>query len=415
MKKKKAWFCAMQIVCALLTTALCGCGKNPERQETPSGTAATVTPTAADPLPESTAPEAVDPLTARLEAMTLEEKVGQLFLVRPDALDFSQSQAAIDDPNLPGVTGISDTLAEALESYPVGGIVLFGKNLISPDQCRDMIASWQAASRLPLLVAVDEEGGNVARLANAPGFNLPKYRNAASVGASGDPDDAEAMGRTIGSYLTELGFSLDFAPVADVNTNPRNPVIGTRAFSSDPQTAAGMVAGAVDGFHQAGIACCLKHFPGHGDTAQDSHFGTAVAEKTWDEMLCEEMLPFRAGIYAGAELVMVGHISTPNATDDDLPASLSAQWITRLRENLGFEGLIITDSLAMEAITRFYPADEAAVMVLSAGVDLLLMPEDLRSAWAGILDAVENGTLSEARIDESVLRVLKLKSKLGLI
>ena len=132
-------------------------------------------------------------------------------------------------------------------------------------------------------------------------------------------------------------------------------------------------------------------------------------------MLCEEMLPFRAGIYAGAELVMVGHISTPNATDDDLPASLSAQWITRLRENLGFEGLIITDSLAMEAITRFYPADEAAVMVLSAGVDLLLMPEDLRSAWAGILDAVENGTLSEARIDESVLRVLKLKSKLGLI
>lgn len=415
MKQKNTSCRSLWALWMLLAVTLCGCGKAPEYQESSTSTASISAPTIADVQPESTAPEAVDPLTARLEAMTLEEKVGQLFLVRPDALDFSQNQAAIDDPNSPGVTSISDALSEALKRYPVGGIVLFGKNLVSPDQCESMIQDWQAASSLPLLIAVDEEGGDVARLANAPGFNLPKYKNAASVGASGNPADAEAMGRTIGSYLAELGFSLDFAPVSDVNTNPRNPVIGTRAFSSDPETAADMVAAAVDGFHQAGIACCLKHFPGHGDTAQDSHLGTAVTYRTWEQMLEAEMLPFRAGIEAGAELVMLGHISTPNATTDGLPASMSSEWITRLRQELGFSGLVVTDSLSMQAITDRYSSGEAAIAALNAGADILLMPENLTEAYNAVLYAVADGTISQARIDESVLRILCLKRSLHLL
>ena len=164
------------------------------------------------------------------------------------------------------------------------------------------------------MTAVDEEGGSVARLANASGFDLPQYQSAQAVGTTGDPANARAMGQIVGGYLKTYGLNLDFAPVADVNTNPANTVIGNRAFSSDPAVAAQMVASAVQGFHDAGILCTLKHFPGHGDTAEDSHYGTASSTKTWTEMRETELKPFAAGIAAGADVVMTAHITTPNAT-----------------------------------------------------------------------------------------------------
>lgn len=210
--------------------------------------------------------------------------------------------------------------------------MVFRQNVKSPEQLKKLLADFQAASGTSLLTAVDEEGGSVARLANASGFDLPQYQSAQAVGTTGDPANARAMGQIIGGYLKTYGLNLDFAPVADVNTNSANTVIGNRAFSSDPAVAAQMVASAVQGFHDAGILCTLKHFPGHGDTAEDSHYGTASSTKTWAEMRETELKPFAAGIAAGADVVMTAHITTPNATQDGLPASLSYTMLTeRLR------------------------------------------------------------------------------------
>lgn len=306
-------------------------------------------------------------------------------------------------------------MRQNLEQYPVGGIAVFKKNIQDENQLSSLIADFQSASKIPMIVAVDEEGGAVARLANHEAFSLPKYTSTRDIGKTGDPEQARQMGRTIGGYLRFYGFNLDFAPIADVDSNPANPVIGRRAYSTDAQQTAQMVAAAVEGFHEAGMLCTVKHFPGHGDTGQDSHYGTATSYKTWEEMKAMEMLPFEAGIAAGADVVMTAHITTPNATTDGLPASLSYTMITeRLRGELGFQGVIVTDALEMNAIKNHFTPAESAVAALRAGVDVLLMPSDLRAAFDGVVQAVEDGTLSEERLNESVRRILTLKQKAGL-
>lgn len=381
-----------------------------------SGTAPNPQPTASAGAQSTASPSAIP--AELLGEMTLREKVGQLFLVRPDALDPALSQQTIDDADVSGVTEVSETMAAFLEEYPVGGVVLFGKNITDEVQLRGLIAGLQRSSPVPLLIGIDEEGGVVARLANSPGFDLPQYESAASMGAQGT-DAVRAMSAEIGTYLAGYGINLDFAPVADVNTNPDNPVIGTRAFSSDPQEAADCVTAAVEGFSQAGVLCCLKHFPGHGDTAGDSHDGTVYTEKTMEELRACEFLPFEAGIRAGAPLVMVGHIAAPNAVEGEernLPATFSRTLITDvLRDELGFAGAVVTDSLAMGAITETYTPGEAAALALQAGADLLLMPAGLAQAYDGVLAAVEDGRLTEERIDESVARILALKQQAGLL
>ena len=338
-------------------------------------------------LPSAFSEGATDAVEAKLTEMTLREKVGQLFWVRPEALDFSLN---------PEKKKLTQTMRQNLEQYPVGGIVVFKGNIQDESQLSSLIADFQSASKIPMIVAVDEEGGSVARLANHEAFSLPKYKSARDIGATGDPEQARQMGRTIGSYLRAYGFNLDFAPVADVDSNPDNPVIGRRAYSTDAQQTAQMVAAAVEGFHEAGMLCTVKHFPGHGDTGQDSHYGTATSYKTWEEMKATEMLPFEAGIAAGVDVVMTAHITTPNATADGLPASLSYTMITeRLRGELGFQGVIVTDALGMNAIKKYFAPAESAVAALCAGVDVLLMPSDLRAAFDGVVRAVEDGTLSE--------------------
>ena len=236
------------------------------------------------------------------------------------------------------------------------------------------------------------------------------------IGASRDSENARRAGLTIGGYLKKLGFQLDFAPVADVNTNPDNPVIGERAFSGEPETAAEMVSAAIKGFHEAGIACCIKHYPGHGDTSADTHDGYASTDKSWQELLSCELIPFISGIDAGADLVMAAHISAPSVTGDERPASLSYELINvKLRGELGFEGVVATDSLAMGAVTLEYSPAEAALAALNAGADLLLMPESYREAYEGVLAALESGELPVSRIDESALRILRLKEEYGLL
>ncbi len=209
------------------------------------------------------------------------------------------------------------------------------------------------------------------------------------------------------------GFNVDFAPVADVLTNVDNTVIGNRAFSSDAGVAAQMVSRAVTGLQETGVSACLKHFPGHGDTAGDSHTGAAQTDRTKEEMEAEEFLPFQSGIEAGVDMIMVGHITAPNLTDgDSLPASISEKIITGvLRNELGYHGIIITDAMNMGAITEYYKSDVAAIMALKAGADMVLMPENFEEAYQGVLDAVVDGTVSEERINDSLRRIYRVKLK----
>ena len=421
MRKNQLRVLAAALAGALLSAALFGCAPAGDTQSLPQPSASPAKPSAgpeqtAPPQPET--PQQTEPSQAvagRLAGMTLREKVGQMFFVRPDALDPAQEQEQIDDADADGVTALTDAMSAVLADYPVGGVVLFGKNITGPQQLTDLTGQLHAAMDAPLLIAVDEEGGAVARLANHPAFDLPRYESAAAVAAAGGAQAVRQMYAEIGGYLDSYGIDLDFAPDADVNTNPDNPVIGTRAFSSDPQTAAELVAAAVEGFADTGVLCCVKHYPGHGDTAEDSHKSLAVTHKTWQELAACELLPFQAGVRAGADLVMAGHIAAPEVTGEDTPASLSPQLMGSIRTGLGFSGAIVTDSLAMEGIAGLYSAGEAAVLAVQAGADILLMPNGLAEAFDAVVAAVEEGTIPESRIDESAARVLALKEKRGLI
>lgn len=330
--------------------------------------------------------------------MTLEQKVAGLFFVTPEQL-----------------TGVGQAVQagegtqEALAKWPVGGLVYFKQNIQSEEQLKEMLANTVSYSSFPIFLGVDEEGGSVARVADALG--LENVGPMADIGSTGDVQAAYAANQTIGTYLSSYGFNVDFAPIADVLTNPDNTVIGDRAFSDDPQTAADMVAGAVEGLQSAGVSACLKHFPGHGDTAGDSHTGAAETDRTKEEMAAAEFLPFQSGIEAGADMVMVGHISAPNLTGGEkVPASLSEEIITGiLRSELGYDGIIITDAMNMAAVTDYYEADVAAIMALKAGADMILMPEDFQQAYEGVLQAVQDGTVSQERVDDSLKRIYRVK------
>lgn len=314
------------------------------------------------------------------------------------------------------VTQAGESFGTALQDCPVGGMILFAKNLKNRNQCIEMISDFQSYSRLGLFVGTDEEGGTVERVGCNSAMGGTSFPDMGTIGATGDTEQAYQVGFQIGTELAELGFNLDFAPVADVNSNPDNPVIGTRSFSSDPKLAAEMVEACVKGFRESGTLCSLKHFQGHGDTDTDSHYGTASTDKILEELEQCEFLPFQAGIDVGAPFVMVGHISAPNVTEQKVPATLSYELITEiLREQMGFRGIVITDSMSMRAITDHYSSGEAAVMAVEAGVDMILMPASLSNAVKGIEEAVDSGRITEERINESVLRILEAKIRAGII
>ena len=323
----------------------------------------------------------------------------QLFIVQPADLT-------------PGELTAAGTAAQwALEEWPVGGLLLDASNLKDLTQTHDMLSNFQRFSKIPLILTCDEEGGRVNRLMHTIGTTY--------VGPMLDfkdqgPDKAAENARTIAADMRFCGFNMDLAPVADVWSNPDNTVIGDRAYSDDFQQAAQLVAAAVDGFHQGGIACTLKHFPGHGDTSADSHFGSVYVYKTLDQLREGELIPFRAGIEAGADAVMMGHLII--AEVEEQPALFSHKIVTELlREELDFDGVVITDSLKMQAMTDHYGSGDIAVKAVQAGVDLLLSPQDLEEAAAALVLAVEDGAISQERLDESVLRILRLKTARGII
>ncbi len=332
--------------------------------------------------------------------MTLQEKVCQLFIVYPEAIT-----------NVATVTSAGETTKKAITKYPVGGILYESKNLVSGDQTRKMISNIQSYSKIPLFIASDEEGGTVARVMKSLGTT--KINSMYTYKEEG-VEQAYKNAYQIASDIADFGFNLDFAPVCDVWSNPDNKVIGQRAYSDDFIQAAELIPHAVKGFQEGGVLCTLKHFPGHGDTDQDSHYGSAFVSKGLKELREEEFLPFKAGIAAGADMVMTGHLILKEV--DDLPATLSYKITTEiLREELGFDGVIVTDSLLMEALTKYYSSSEVVVKAFAAGADLLLCPKNLDSAIAAILDAVSNGEISEDYLNASVRRILALKVETGII
>lgn len=339
-------------------------------------------------------------IDAMISEMSLEEKVCQLFFITPESLTGTDV-----------VTQAGDTTKACLEQYPVGGLIYFSQNIDTEKQLTSMISNSQSYSKIPLFIGIDEEGGSlVARIANHPNFDVTTFPDMAEIGASGDPAKAYEVGSTIGSYLSDYGFNLDFAPVADVLINPENTAIGSRSFGSDPSVVSEMVKEEVLGLQDQQVSAVLKHFPGHGATTEDSHNGAAIVNRSLDELRNAEFLPFEAGIQAGADFVMVGHLQVPQVIPDDTPASLSSVMITDiLRNELGFDGIVITDSLSMGAVTDYYTPAEAAVMCIQAGGDIILMPQDFKQAYQGVLDAVNNQTISEDRINESVKRILRVK------
>ena len=340
-------------------------------------------------------PSVIDDIMSK---MTLDEKIYQMFIVTPEALtNFNGS-----------VTQAGDLTKSAIESTPVGGIIYFSYNMIHDSQ----EYAQKSNNDIGMFFAVDEEGGMVARVGN--GLRTYDSYDMEYYGENLDYDTVYSLGNTIGASISNLGFNLDLAPVADVNLSPENE-LGSRIFSSDPQVVADMSANFVRGVEGCGVSATLKHFPGLGAGTGNTHNGSVVIDRTYDELQYNEFAAFSGGIQAGVDFVMVGHQIT-TASGDDLPGDLSptvvSQW---LKNDLGFNGLVITDSQSMGAITENYTPGDAAVMSIEAGVDIILMPYDLDNAITSVKDAISSGKISEERINESVYKILSKKFSLGLI
>ena len=338
-----------------------------------------------------------------LEEMTLEQKLYQMFIVTPEQL------TGVDT-----VIAAGDTTKNSLSEYPVGGLIYFAHNLKSEQQTRQMLENTQTFAKesmgLPLFLCVDEEGGSVARIADNPSFHVPKVEAMQTIKSE---TAAYEAGETIGSYLERIGFNVDFAPDADVLTAEGNTVIGDRSFGSDPDAVTHLACAYSDGLHAHQILSTFKHFPGHGAVNEDTHEGFAYTDKTYEELAACELKPFMEAQKRQVDMVMVAHISVPVIVGDGTPCTLSYEMTTEvLREKCGYEGLIVTDALNMGAITGFCTPGEAAVGVVKAGADLILMPKDFAAAFGALQKAVEQGEIESARIDDSVRRIIAAKLRL---
>ncbi|MBR3665570.1 MAG: hypothetical protein IKN66_00180 [Ruminococcus sp.] len=341
-----------------------------------------------------------------LSELTLEQKVGQMFMVTPEALT-----------GISPMREVGNGTKNALAAYPVGGIIYFAQNLTSQDQIRTMIRNTQSYSRsacgVGLFTAVDEEGGTVARCAQKLG--TASFSNMAHYGRDNDYGTAYGIGSALGRDLHSLGFNVDFAPVADVDICSGNE-LGDRIFSSDPDVVANMVCGVTMGLQDNGVCATLKHFPGLGAEDGNTHTNsTVIIDRSVKELRETEFIPFKAAIDKGADFVMVGH-QTVTGFGDDLPCDLSYTAVTEmLRGELGFDGIAVTDAHQMNTISKVYSSGEAAKLSIKAGMDIILMPVDHRAAIDEVCRAVRSGEIPESRIDESVMRILSRKYQLGLL
>ncbi|HHW48010.1 MAG TPA: glycoside hydrolase [Clostridiaceae bacterium] len=340
-----------------------------------------------------------------LDSMTLEEKVGQVFLV-----------AFRTDLNGNPLLSLDEDTREQIQKYHLGGVILFSENIDTIQQTRKLIEDMQAASKIPMFIAIDEEGGKVSRLNASGKLHSTRLPGNLILGETGDPELAYKVGVLLAEELSSLGFNMNFAPVADVNTNPDNPVIGSRSFGSDPEMVGNMVAKMVEGLQSRNVCSVLKHFPGHGDTSDDTHTGAVIVNHDRKRLESVEFVPFKKGIQSGADGVMTAHIQMPEVTGNSMPATLSYDVLTGiLRNDMNFNKLIITDALEMGAISKYWLPGEAAVNAFKAGADILLMPETLDEAYTGLLEAVKEGIISQERLDQSVRRILMVKEERNIL
>ena len=340
-----------------------------------------------------------------MDMMTLEEKIYQLFIVTPETLLNSGT-----------VTIADEQTQNALISQPVGGLIYFADNLIDSNQTTMMLSNSQQYARqsgIGLFLAIDEEGGLVARCAKKLGTTA--LSPMATYGEHNDFNEAVSVGQTLGRDISQFGFNLDFAPVADVNLNSGNE-LGNRIFSDNPEVTGNMVSGVVQGLQSTGVAATLKHFPGLGAENGNAHYDNAVyIDRTLEQLRTEEFIPFQYGINAGADFVMVSH-QIVTSIGDNLPSCLSYTVCTDLlRNELNFDGIIITDSFAMNTISGRYSPADSAVLAIQAGVDIILIPTDLTASVQALENAVYSGQISESRINQSVEKILLEKQKLNLL
>jgi beta-N-acetylhexosaminidase len=341
-----------------------------------------------------------DPIQERLRTMSLADKIGQMVMV--------------------GIEGryLNEDMTAWFEEGRIGGVILYGGNIVNAEQTIELVnglkqASGAAGIEPPLFIATDQEGGLVSRLPDESG----EFPAARTIGETGDPQYALSIGRAIGQAMAALGMNMDFAPVLDIDTNPDNPVIGNRAFGTTPEAVIRMGIPVMDGIRTEGVIPVVKHFPGHGDTEEDSHLGLPVVTHDRERLDRVELVPFAAAIEQGADVVMVAHLLM-RALDPDVPSSMSPVVIGELlRDELKFDGVAITDDMTMGAVTEHYDIGRASVDALLAGADIVLIghePELQRRALEAIRHAAASGELSQDAIDDHVYRILKLKEKYGL-
>lgn len=354
--------------------------------------------------PEETTDPNLEAAQKTLDTMTLEEKVYQLFITSPDELTGRR-----------GTENAEGALQEQLQAMPVGGLILYEANVYTADQVQGMLHGVKETAKIPMLLGIDGEPGNDEGL-NEFGIAEEAYETASVYGENADAEGVRAMGKKLGADMKQVGFNVDFAPIADVLVEPANTEIGNRSFGTDPLLVSTLVGEMIGGLHESGMMTCAKHFPGLASTANNTNNSAVTSNRTMDELRQTELIPFSTAIDMGTDMIMVAHLRLPSVVEGDLPVSLSPIFIQQiLRGEMGYQGVVITDSLQKRAITGTYSSAEASVLAIQAGCDMILLPDDLPDAAQGILTAIENGDLSEERINESVLRILELKSRYGLL
>lgn len=373
---------------------------------------------------------ASDAVKLRMEQMTLRDKITQMLMIDLQSWDENTADGGGAD-----FTVMNSQTQKFLEEYRFGAVIYFARNLTDTQQAFELTQAIQQAARrnggIPMLICADQEGGSVYRLAT--GTALPGNM---VLGASGSVDYAKLAGRIIGSELSALGINANLAPVVDVNSNANNPVIGLRSFSDDPQTVGSMAAAMIAGMGQFDVVGCAKHFPGHGDTETDSHYGLPTVDKSLQQLETCELVPFRIAIGQGIDMIMTAHILYPQleqekvlsrktGQSESLPATMSPRIITELlKEEMGFEGIVVTDAMNMAGIAEYWDPVQAVILAIQAGADMICMPcsvhsladiPKLEEILRGVEAAVQDGTIPQNRIDDAVRRILTVKEKRGIL
>jgi len=332
-----------------------------------------------------------------LKGMTLEEKIGQMLVIYYTSTSYDK------------------TLQSAIRDVKPGGFILFKENITGHEQLTNYINGMQEDSDIPMFISIDQEGGLVQRLKTLSDANITIIPSMEKLGKMNDENLSYEVGGVIGNELNAMGINMDFAPVIDINSNPNNTVIGDRSFGNSAELVSRMGIAVAKGLTSSGVIPVYKHFPGHGDTNEDSHYDLPVLTKTKEELYDLELKPFIEAINNDAKVIMIGHLAVPKITGDNTPASLSSKIIKDLLiEELGFKGVVITDALNMGALTNNYTTEEILINTINAGVDMLLMPGSSKTSLTTIKKAIEDGKITEQQINNSVRKILTLKYESGL-